>query len=83
MRSRRWLLFLCGNGSDLEKLLPAKTVSLQYLFRPVATQHEWFFLPTVTESSFSWLRHVMATIKIAPFTPFLGSSTPMERKKFF
>ena len=26
-RSRRWLLVLCGDGSDSEKLLPAKTAS--------------------------------------------------------
>ena len=38
-RSRRWLLVLCGDGSDSKKLLPPKTVSWEHLFRPVATQH--------------------------------------------
>ena len=37
-KSRRWLLVLCGDGSDSEKLLPSKTVSWEHLFRPVATQ---------------------------------------------
>ena len=38
-RSRRWLLVLCGDGSDSKMLLPGKTVSWEHLFRPVATQH--------------------------------------------
>ena len=37
-RSRRWLLLLCGDGSDPNKFLPPKTVSWAHLFRPVATQ---------------------------------------------
>ena len=31
-RSRRWLLVLCGDGSDSKKLLPPKTVSWEHLF---------------------------------------------------
>ena len=38
-RSRRWLLLLCGDGSDPNKFLPPKTVSWEHLFRPVATQN--------------------------------------------
>ena len=37
--SRRWLLLLCGDGSDPNKFLPPKTVSWDHLFRPVATQN--------------------------------------------
>ena len=39
-RSRRWLLVLCGDGSDSKTILPPKTVSWEHLFRPVATQHD-------------------------------------------
>ena len=38
-RSHRWLLVLCGDGSDSKKLSPPKTVSREHLFRPIATQH--------------------------------------------
>ena len=38
-RSRRLLLVLCGKGSNSKMLLPAKSVSWEHLFRPVATKH--------------------------------------------
>ena len=38
-RSCRWLLVLCGDGSDSKWLLTPKTVSWELLFRPIATQN--------------------------------------------
>ena len=47
-RSRRWLLVLCGDGSDSKKLLQPNTGSWEHLFRPVATQHvSWEVLFTL------------------------------------
>ena len=45
--SRRWLLVLCGDGSDWKNLLSPKTVSWENRFRLLATQHiSWEVPPT-------------------------------------
>ena len=98
-RSRRWLLVLCGDGSDSNQLLPPKTVSWENLFRPVATQHiSWEVLfthrnellddplePSHPQNT-SW--ELVSTLRNEQRPRLkslsaLGSSTPMERIEFF
>ena len=98
-RSRRWLLVLCGDGSDSKKLLPPKTVSWDHHFRPVATQYiSWEVLfthrnellhdplePSHAQGA-SW--ELVSTLRNEQRPRLeslsaLGSSIPMERMEFF